>query len=303
MVDVIIVGGGPAGLSAALVLGRCCRSVVVFDHGQYRNAASSAVHGLLSREGVAPGELLRIAREQLSPYAVELRSTAVTRVRRLRGGFRVLSADGQVSRSRCLLLATGMTDRVPEVPGFAEIYGRSGFHCPVCDGWERRGKPWAALAAGAEGVAFALALLTWSSDVILFTDGARLRVRDVQHLASYGVGVRTRKLEALVSSGGALQSVVLQGGERVARSALFFHLGHEQRSTLPQQLGCGFRRSGAVRTDRVGATTVPGVYMTGDASGDAQFVSVAMAEGTKAAYAINKALRESDLPNPPPEGG
>jgi thioredoxin reductase len=149
--DVIIVGGGPAGLSAALVLGRSRRRVLVCDNGRPRNAASHGLHGYLTRDGILPGELLRIGGEQLEPYGVEFRQIEAADAERDVGGFSVLLAGGECVRSRLLLVATGVVDRLPEIDGVRELYGRSVFHCPYCDGWEMRDEPLAVYGRGRQG--------------------------------------------------------------------------------------------------------------------------------------------------------
>src|SRR3954453_17790821 len=167
--DVIIVGGGPAGLSAATILGRARRRVVVFDDGKYRNEASRAVHGFLTRDGIHPAELRRIGREQLSRYDVEYRCIHINAARRIDEGFELTLSDGALVQSRKLLLATGVTDHIPDVEGMRQFYGAGVFHCPYCDGWEVRDRPLAAYGRAAAGLA--ASLKTWSDDVVLCTDG------------------------------------------------------------------------------------------------------------------------------------
>src|SRR5262245_21705571 len=163
MFDVIVVGGGPAGLSAALMLGRCRRRVLVCDRGAPRNQRSTALHGYLTRDGIAPSEFLDAARRELVPYGIEFRCVAIEGATRDRDGFSVRLMDGRRERSRFLLLATGVRDQLPEVAGAAECYGRSVFHCPYCDGWECRDKRVGVF--GPRAVPLALSLRTWSTNV------------------------------------------------------------------------------------------------------------------------------------------
>jgi thioredoxin reductase len=303
MFDVIVVGAGPAGLSAALILGRCRRRVLVCDTGRPRNAASGGLHGFLSRDGIKPTELLRVGREQLRPYdTVELRDVEVTDADCREGGFEVTLKDGSRLACRMLLLATGVVDRVPPVPGVEGLYGRSVFHCPYCDAWEVRDQPLAAYGRKQAGVNLALELTVWSGDVVLCTDGARLPAEGRERLGRHGIPVREEKIAALEGDDGVLRRVVFAGGPPLPRRALFFSTGYEQRSDLAARLGCDFTRRGAVQAGKFEATNVPRLFVAGDASRDVQLAVVAAAEGAKAAFAINSALLKEDLERAEPAG-
>lgn len=297
MYDVIIVGGGPAGLSAALLLGRCRRRVLVCDSGQYRNAASRATHGFLTRDGSDPAESRRIACEQLRRYeTVELRPVEVTDAVRVNDRFEVALPDGTRLTSRKLLLATGVVDQVPAIPGLEPLYGRSVFHCPYCDGWEVRDQPLAVYGRGVRGRGLALELTAWSDDLVLCTDGpADLRVGDRERLARNGIVIREERIARLEGTDGLLERIVFTSGEALARAALFFNTGQRQRSDLPAKLGCQFTPSGDVWTGAYEASNVPGLYVAGDASRLVQLAIVAAAEGAEAAFAINTALLKKDL--------
>ena len=172
MYDTIIVGGGPAGLNAALILGRCRRKVLVCDAGRQRNTASKASHGFLTRDGTNPLELLRLGREELSKYdSVEFRQVTVSQILEDKNQFSVALEDGARFRSRTLLLATGVVDHLPEVQGTKALYGKSIHHCPYCDGWEHRDQPLAVYGKQKDGVDMAIKMKLWSNDVVLCTDG------------------------------------------------------------------------------------------------------------------------------------
>lgn len=297
MFDCIIVGAGPAGLSAALILGRCRRSVLVCDAGHPRNAASHALHGFLTRDGVSPRELLRIGRDQLRQYTtVEVRDVEVTDAKCADDGFEVLLADREVARARMLLLATGVSDRMPELEGIHSLYGRSVFHCPYCDGWEMRDQPVAVYGRGEHGRGLALELTVWTNDIVLCTDGpSGLEGEDIQRLALHGIRIREERIRRLEGHDGMLRHILFADGERVDRRALFFSTGNYQRSELPSKLGCDFTEKGAVRTGKYEITDVPGLYVAGDASEAVQLAIIAAAEGASAAFAINTALLKEDL--------
>ena len=293
--DAIIVGGGPAGLSAALILGRCRRRVLVCDAGNPRNAASHGLHGFLTRDGIPPGDFLGIGRRQLSRYGVEFRKAEVVAASRRAGRFVLRLKNGSRLVSRMLVLATGVLDRLPGIEGFREHYGRSVFHCPYCDGWEVRDKPLAVYGRSAGALGLALSLTTWSKDVVLCTDGrARLTTAQRKTLSRNHVRLREEKVMRLEGRKGALRRVVFRRGPPLSRAALFFATGQYQRSALAESLGCEFNRKGTVKTDRFERTCVPGLFCVGDASEDVQLVIVAAAEGAKAAFALNAALQKED---------
>ena len=295
--ECIIVGAGPAGLSAALMLGRCRRRVLVCHAGETRNARSSGIHNYLTRDGTPPAEFLALARREISQYpTVEFREVEVLDAARTPDGFRLVCADGRQLGARTLLLATGVVDELPKIDGLASLYGTSVHHCPYCDGWEWRDRPLAVYGVGEEGSALALGLTVWSEDLVLCTNGpSRLAPGELDKLHELGIEIREDRIARLEGRDGRLERIVFQEGEPLEREALFICASQHQRSALARKLGCGFTSKGAVNTGSCEATDVPGLYVAGDSSKEAQFVIVAAAEGAEAGMAINKALLKDDL--------
>jgi thioredoxin reductase len=297
MYDVVIVGAGPAGLSAALVLGRCSRKVLVCDNGHPRNEASHAMHGYLTRDGMPPLEFLRLAREELGPYTtVEIRDATVTDARCENSRFVTTLETGEQVESRKLLIATGVRDCVPAIDGISNLYGRSVFHCPYCDGWEMREQPLAVYGKGEQGYGLSLELTAWSSDILLCTDGpSELEPRQIARLSRNGITVREEPVVRLEGDDGMLRRIIFDGIEPAKRRALFFTTGQYQQSPLAIQLGCDFDDKGTVRTGKYETTHLRGLYVAGDASRAVQWVVVAAAEGAEAAFAINTDLIKENL--------
>jgi thioredoxin reductase len=289
--DAVVVGGGPAGLSAALVLGRARRQVVVVDTGRPANVKSSAIGGLLGQGGVAPVELRRAGREQLVDLpSVEIRDAAVidADVGSERLGVRL--SDGSELRTRALVLAHGLSYAPPALPGIEPLWGRSVFHCPFCDGWEVRDRALAVHGNGPDVVSSALVVSGWSSDVVLLTDGpARLGDGGRELLAAAGVRVREEPVRRLAGHDGRLDRIEFASGPVEKRDALFVRTRREQPNGLAAALECELTAGGTIVTDGDGRTAVPGVYAAGDAATE-RLRSVAAAIGTGSRVALAAAL-------------
>ena len=295
----MIVGGGPAGLTCALVLGRCRRAVTVCDAGRQRNRKAEAMHGYLTREGLPPGEFLALGRAELARYpSVSLRQGLVTHATVVEGGFRVTMADGITLRSRKLVLATGIVDQLPEVPGAEELLGRGLHHCPYCDGWELRDRPLIVYGRGdADGAHFALALTRWSDDLVLCTDGPSGCTEDgLARLRRVGIPVMEQRVTRFARAGEEVEAT-LDDGTTLRGGGIFFNTTRRQPGDLLHQLGCEEAEPTGCRIDDpAGRCSVDGLYVIGDASRDSLQVIVAASEGTRAAIDINGALlREDDV--------
>lgn len=297
--DAIVVGGGPAGLSAALALGRSRRRVLVASAGPTRNAAADAAHNVLTLDGTPPAEIVRVGREQLAPYDVTVRDGWVADAERTESGISVTFEGGDRVAARRVVLATGVRDVLPDVPGFADLWGRGVFHCPYCHGWEVAGRPLAVYGGGTapERVLHLVQLIRgWSDDVVLFTDGpSGLSDHDWARVERNGIVVREERVERLVGARGDLEAVVLESGEAVARGGLIVSPAQEQRSDLPHRLGCALSAEGRVEAGLGGRTDVPGVFVAGDAGPGMQAVVAAMATGTTAGAILNHDLLEEEF--------
>lgn len=285
--DVAIVGAGPAGLSGALLLARCRRSVLIIDSGKPRNAVSQAIHGYLSRDGMDPTEFLSVCRDELLRYpSICFKKAKVTDIKR--GRFFSLLLEKEKIVARKILLATGTEDEVPPIQGFAKLFGHGVYLCPYCDGWEVKDQPIAIYGKNERGPEFALTMQHWSRDIVLLTDGP-LPPEQKKELGKSRIRVIEKTIGRLEGHGW-LDSVVFTDGEKLKRKALFFNMPKSQKSSLAAKLKCKFTRSGGIRTDRMQFTGVAGVYAAGDACDGFKMAIIAAAQGATAALAMNSDL-------------
>ena len=284
--DAVVVGGGPAGLSAALVLGRANKRVLVVDDQRPANAVSQGVGGLLGSDRVKPAELRRSGRRQLAEHAnVDLRPGAVEDVVPTGDGFLVTTSGAAPVRAHAIVLAHGLRYDPPRLPGIQALWGRSVFHCAFCDGWEVRERPLAFHGSGAGAVRSALVLAGWSNDVVLCTDGAPDPGGPL--LAAAGVRVRTEPIARLAGAGGQLERIEFLHGPAEAREALFVNTRRDQPNGLAAALGCEETDHGTIVTDADGRTSVAGVYAAGDAAtAHSRSVANAIGMGSRVACAV-----------------
>jgi thioredoxin reductase len=279
------------------MLGRCRRRVLVCEAGEPRNARARGLHNYLTRDGTPPLEFLTLARKEVEQFpTVDFLPVAVVDARRASDGFTIVLADRTELDTRKLLLATGVVDDLPDIVGLEPLYGTSVHHCPYCDGWEWRDQPIAVYGRGEEGAAMVQGLTVWSNDLVLCTDGpSELTGRQREQLGGINIEVREDRVVRLEGQSRWLSRIIFAEGEPLPRRALFLCSGQHQRSDLALRLGCRFTKKGAVNTGSCEVTDVPGLYVAGDASKEAQFVIVAAAEGAEAGMAINKALLKDEL--------
>ncbi|MCX4901687.1 NAD(P)/FAD-dependent oxidoreductase [Streptomyces sp. NBC_00906] len=314
--DVVVVGGGAAGLSAALVLARARRRVAVVDAGGPRNAPAAHMHGFLSRDGMSPADLLAVGRAEVAGYGVDLFEG---RVDQIAPGFSVRLEGGAVLGARRVVVATGLRDELPVIPGVRERWGRDLLFCPYCHAYEVRDQPIGVLGTHPGAVRHALLLRQWSHDVVFFAHTLDLGAEERERLAARGIVVAVGTVKRLVTEGDRLRGVELAEGHVVPRSAVFVFPRMVPHDALLTGLGCERDDSGWVTTDDAGRTSVSGVWAVGNVSHATALVITAAGQGAAAAFALNhdlvaedveRAVKDSDsssreprqVPGPAPRG-
>lgn len=291
--DCVVVGGGTAGLSGALSLGRARRSVLVCTGGPPRNAAVAHSHNLFTRDGTSPSDLLEIGRSQLAPYkTVRVAELEVLEAQKTEpGGFRVRLSDGSEVKTRKLLLATGVKDTLNSPSGLQRCWGKNVFACPFCHGWEVQDQPWAVVVHEAAMVPVAKMCLNWTRDLVVCTHGKYTPPADVAaEFARLNVPVFPQPITEIHERG-----LVFQDGTRLARTAVLYRPPQTQRSPLAQQLGCALDNGGLVKVSGFGATSVPGVFAAGDMTTPIQSLAVASAAGNLAGVGVVKDLAHDEF--------
>jgi thioredoxin reductase len=300
--DVLVIGGGAAGLSAAQMLGRSRRSVLVVDSGEPRNAPAQGVHGFLSRDGVSPAELLEIGRAEAGRYGVRtVQGEAVTAAGSIAEGFSVTLADGRVLGGRRLLITTGLVDDLPAIPGLRERWGKDVLHCPFCHGWEVQDQAIGVLGKGPWSVHQALLFRQWSANITLFlNDLVQPSDEELEQLAARGVKVVAGAVESLRVEEDRLRGVALAGGPEVAVDAVV--VGPQVRARLDAFAGLGLQPEphpmgigDFLATDADGATAVPGVWAAGNVTDMRAQVLASAAAGSWTAVVINNSLMADEM--------
>ncbi len=291
--DVAIVGGGPAGLQCALVLARARRSTIVLDAGSPRNACAREAHGLFTRDGEAPADLLTYGRKQLSAYeSATLREAAVQDVSgNASDGFILTTTDGEPLRARRIVLATGMRDHLPEIEGLEACWGSSVFVCPYCDGWEVRDRPIAVWGNTRSGIELARELYQWSTNIVVCSDlHTPIATQERTWMNERNVRIIESPIRRLRERSGILQAIEFDDGESVEREALFLSVRMAQASDLAERAGCRVTERGHIDVDADSRTSVAGIYAAGDSVAHLHQIVVAAASGARAAIAVNQDL-------------
>jgi thioredoxin reductase len=298
--DCAIIGGGPAGLNAALVLGRARRSVILFDDNKPRNAVTHESHGFITRDGVKPEEFRRLAHADISKYpSVQIaRAKVVDMVKRGHSLFLVQTSAGEVFQARTIILAIGLKEKLPNITGVTDYYGISLFSCPYCDGWELRDQPLAVISENeSHRYSMASMVYNWSKDLIICTNGVgSFDQQQRAKLHSRGIRLYEQRIAGFRGKNGRLQKIVFVDGTEVARTGGFVTSNWHLAIRFAEKLGCRLNESGGLAIDDYGKTTVEHVFTAGDAAtiSPAQLI-VAAAGGSKAAMSVNTALTHLDF--------
>ena len=292
LLDVAIIGGGPAGLNAALVLGRARKKVALIDEGRPRNAVTREVHGFLTRDGISPSEFRRIAKEEISAYpSVSFVGDTAVSIVGTDGRFQIETEQGQIFASKKVLFTVGMKDRPLDIPGLAEVYGKSAFVCPYCDGWELRDQPLVIITKGAELMHFAPIISGWTNRFTVCTNGPdELTDADREELQRKKVPLFDSPIRHIDSSHGIVQQVVLEDGTIVPCRGIFFKPELVTGSELPRTIGCQITEAGEIVVDDFGKTNIPGVYSAGDATSRMHQAIAAASRGALVSAMINNEL-------------
>lgn len=297
--DVLIVGGGPAGLNAALILARCRRRILVFDTANPRNKKSKALHGFLTRDGMNPNDFLQAGRKELQTYNIEIYNEEVVQAAVEDTLFKITTKNGDSYISKKLLLATGILDILPDIEGMSDYFGTSIFHCPYCDGWEMRDKALAVYGKEKRGYELSLSLKTWSNNVVLLTDGdVYFNEEEQATLQANGIRIYMEKVNRVEGNNEQVERVIFTNNEVLFLEGIFICNGYYQHSGLGYQLNLHFSEKKVIVTDQNQETTIPGLFVAGDADKDMHFIIIAAAEGAKAGTRINMELQKEERQQP-----
>ncbi|MDN3426344.1 NAD(P)/FAD-dependent oxidoreductase [Microbacterium sp. APC 3898] len=300
IMDCAVIGGGPAGLNASLVLGRARKKTVLFDDNKPRNAVTSEAHGFITRDGINPQELKRIAQDELANYPdIQIEKQRVQNIVKEQELFHIETEQGDHFKARKVILATGFKEVLPAIDRLNEFYGKSLFSCPFCDGWELRDRPLVVLAEIPGSFHMAKVASNWTDDLIVCTNGKTvLSIEDKEILEKNSIKVNEKKVSSLSGTNGKLEAIEFEDGERLFRTGGFVASEWVQASGFGTSLGCALNERGGVEADRFQRTNVEGVFACGDTvmDGPSQLI-IAAAEGSMAGIGVNGELLEEKFKN------
>ena len=299
--DSAIIGGGPAGLNAALVLGRARRNIILLDNNNPRNAVTHESHGFITRDGTNPGEFRQIAHDELSRYpSIEFKNAKVTSVTKNEMSFELITSDGGKYQSKTIIISTGLKDVLPDIDNISKFYGKSLFNCPYCDGWELRDRPLVVIIEDQKRVIhYVQTVYNWSKDLVVCTNGKVILDPEQKHLLqNKGIIIMEQRIKNLVGQNGLMEQIVFENGETMSRKDGFVLPQLIQSSGFGKQRGCENNLMGGIATDSSGRTNIQGVYAAGDASviAPSQLIYAA-AEGSRVAVGVNTDLIQQEFLN------
>ncbi|WP_077622610.1 NAD(P)/FAD-dependent oxidoreductase [Sediminibacillus massiliensis] len=298
LLDCIIVGGGPAGLNASLVLGRARKNIILFDEDKPRNGVTHESHGFITRDGTTPSEFKRIGKQELAKYpTIAIKNEKVEDVKKENDSFLIHTEGGDVYRSKKIILATGLKDVLPNIKGIEEFYGKSLFSCPFCDGWEWKDQALAVITENERAFHLAKLVSNWSRNLVICTNGKKvLSNEEKEVLNNKQITIMEDRIAALQGNNGQLEKILFNNGKELLRNGGFVTADLVQATSLPEKLGCRFNAIGGIDTDDFGRTNIEGVYACGDNSliAPAQLI-IAASEGSRAAIGMMSEFVEEDF--------
>ena len=297
--DCAIIGGGPAGLNAALVLGRARRNTVLFDNNRPRNAVTQESHGFITRDGIKPKEFREIAHKEIGKYpSVLYEKEEITSITKKDQLFELVTSNNELYQSKTIIISTGLRDVLPDIENISYYYGKSLFNCPYCDGWELRDKPLAVIIEEqTQGFHFIQTIYNWSKDLIVCTNGKPILNPDQKRLIhNKGIKIIESKIKNFEGKNGQMEKIHFENGESIIRKGGFVLPQPIQATDFAKKLGCEYNSSGGISVDFYGRTNIQGVHAAGDASvfAPAQLI-IAAADGLKAAAGVNRDLIQKEF--------
>ncbi|WP_406846002.1 NAD(P)/FAD-dependent oxidoreductase [Bacillus safensis] len=296
LLDCAIIGGGPAGLSAALVVGRGRKQVIVFDDELPRNRVTQESHGFITNDGMTPFEIRRAGEADLQKYPnIKIKRSKIVEIQKKEERFTLLTHEGDTFEAKKIILATGLQDILPEIEGIHDVYGKTLFSCPFCDGWELKDKALALIAENQRALHMAKLLSNWTKDLIVFTNGHVLAEEDKVLLTAHSIQVIDVPIVSIDHDNGQLRSLQLANGETVKREGGFVASEFKQSAPFAENLGCQMTKNAGIETDILGRTTVSGVFACGDNLGGPAQLVLAAAAGSQAGMGVIHELVQEEF--------